>query len=57
MKSVIINGSDHIYSSQLNIEFVNVLFKNLWYQSCLRMQILLFMNITTREFVYLAETI
>ena len=25
----IINESDHLFSSQLNIEFVNVLFKNL----------------------------
>ena len=28
-KSVIINGSDNLFSSQLNIEFVNVSFKNL----------------------------
>ena len=29
MASVIINGSEHLFSSQLNIEFVNALFKNL----------------------------
>ena len=29
MTSAIINESDHLFSSQLNIEFVNVLFKNL----------------------------
>ena len=48
MTSAIINGSDHLFSSQLNIEFVNVLFKNLLYhtkaqfkhQSCLRIQLI-----------------
>ena len=30
MKSVNINGSDNLFSSQLNIEFVNDSFKNLW---------------------------
>ena len=48
MTSAIINGSDNLNSSQLNIEYVNALFKNLLYhtkaqfkhQSCLKIQLI-----------------
>ena len=33
MTSVIINGSCNLFPSQLNIEFVNALFKNLWHHT------------------------